>query len=386
MNSPTTSSTGSVRTLERRAGYDIWLLVAATAISMYGALFVLTSSAVHSWQFHLGQIGAIFWNHVARLGLGALVLVAMMFTDYRWLQRIARWAVIAAVLMLIAVLFVKQPHGATAHRWLTLFGISFQPAELTKFALIIYFAMRVSAQEQQSRHAARKLYQGYLMTVGVVLGLVMLEPNLSMAVLILGTAAVLLYLSGVRLKPFILPGLGAIVVFALVAWFTPYMHDRLSSYFAGILDPLQSSYHVKQSLIGIGQGGLAGVGLGASTQKHFFLPEPFKDFIFSIVGEEWGFVGATTLIGMYLLLISRAWRIARNAPDTFGYYVAAGITATLALSAVVNMGVTMGVLPATGQPLPLFSYGGSSLLMTLGAIGVLLNISRQSQSVGSRVA
>jgi cell division protein FtsW len=139
-----------------------------------------------------------------------------------------------------------------------------------------------------------------------------------------------------------------------------------------------SGYQVKQALVGIGQGGLFGVGLGESTQKHFFLPEPHKDFIFSIVGEEWGFVGAVLLLVLYMFLISRAWKIALAAPDEFGYFLGAGICASISLSTVINIGVTLGLLPATGQPLPLFSYGGSSLLMTMASIGILLNISKQS--------
>jgi cell division protein FtsW len=145
------------------------------------------------------------------------------------------------------------------------------------------------------------------------------------------------------------------------------------------MEPARASYHVKQSLIGIGQGGLMGIGLGNSTQKHFFLPEPYKDFIFSIVAEESGFIGALLMLVGFVLLLTRAWRVARGAPDGFGYYLGAGITLTIALSLVVNVGVTLGLLPATGQPLPFVSYGGSSLMMTLGAVGVLLNISRQSQ-------
>ncbi|RPH94009.1 stage V sporulation protein E [candidate division KSB1 bacterium] len=380
MGYPSASTPSSQMNLEKRAGYDVWLLVIALALCVCGAIFVLTSSAAHSWRIHHGDSMAIFWNHVGRLAWGLVCMIVLAFVDYHILGKFARWIWFGAFASLIVVLILPQPPGATAHRWIYLRGFSFQPAELAKFALVNYLAMRFAAMcDDPFAFDKRKIYRGALIITFATFVFVLIEPNLSMALLVLGTSSLLFFLSGIRLKPFILVGAASAVPLGLIAWLTPYMHSRLDAFFSGILDPLKTSYHVKQSLIGIGQGGVAGLGLGASTQKHFFLPEPYKDFIFSIVGEELGLAGAVLLLFAFAMLLVRAWQISRRAPDNFGYYLGAGITLAIALSFIINVGVTLGLLPATGQPLPFISYGGSSLMMTLGAVGILLNISRQSQ-------
>jgi cell division protein FtsW len=371
--------------LEKRVGYDVWLLAATLALCICGAIFVLTSSAAHSWQQYGGDSMAIFRNHVGRVGWGIVCLIVLTFVDYHRLIDLARPVMILAIVALIAVPFCPQPSGATAHRWIYYHGFSFQPAELAKFALINYLAMRFGAHfEDPFAHDRRKIYWGALIVCVVVFGLILLEPNLSMAVLTLGTVSLLFYISGIRLKPLFILGSACILPFSAIAWLTPYMRVRLTAYFDGVVNPLHAGYHVKQSLIGIGQGGFFGLGLGGSTQKHFFLPEPHKDFIFSIIGEELGLLGALCILAGFVFFFTRAWKITRQAPDGFGYFLGAGITCAIALSFIINVGVTLGLLPATGQPLPFISYGGTSLMMTLGAVGVLLNISRQSQPSASR--
>lgn len=378
------ASPQSPMTMERRAGYDVWLLALTLGLCLCGAIFVLTSSAVHSWRLYHGDSMAIFISHLKRLGWGLVCMAGMTFVDYHLLSRFARWLWLTTFGMLIVVLFLPQPAGATAHRWIYLGSFSFQPAELAKFALIAYVAMRLAAlRDDPFVFDRRKVYRGILAVALLTFALILMEPNLSMAMLVLGTSALLIFLSGVRLKPLAIFAAAMALPLACVAWLTPYMHSRLTAYISGIIEPVRAGYHVKQSLIGIGQGGLTGLGLGNSTQKHFFLPEPFKDFIFSIVAEESGFIGAILLLAGFTLLLARAWRIALRAPDSFGYYLGTGITFTIALSLFVNVGVTLGLLPVTGQPLPFISYGGSSLMITLGAVGVLLNISRQSQRPSS---
>jgi cell division protein FtsW len=370
--------------LERRAGYDVWLLATTLALCVCGAIFVWTSSAARAWNMAGGDSATIFWSHMGRLGWGLACMTAMSFVDYHILDRqVARIATLAAIGLLIVVLFMPQPHGATAHRWIYLKGFSFQPAELAKFALINYLAFRFGAHYGDPFATdRRKVYIGSLLVAVFAIALILIEPNLSMTVLVFGTSALLFFLSGIRLKPLLILASASAVPLSLAAWLTPYMHSRLTAFVAGIVDPLQAGYHVKQSLIGIGHGGLTGLGLGGSTQKHYFLPEPYKDFIFSIVGEEAGLIGSVILLAAFAFFLARAWKIARSAPDSYGYFLAAGITCAIAISVVINVGVTLGLLPATGQPLPFISYGGSSLMMTLGAVGVLLNISKQSQHRG----
>jgi len=384
MSVPFVGTPSSSNTIERRAGYDVWLLAATLALCICGAIFVWTSSAAHSWRMAGGDSATIFWSHIGRLGWGLVCMVVLSFVDYHVLNnRTARAAIALALALLVAVLFVPQPSGATAHRWIYIRGFSFQPAELGKFALINYLACRFGNNFGDPFSLdLRKIYVGSLLISIFIIGLILVEPNLSMTALVLGTAALLFFLSGIRLKPLLILAGASAVPLSLAAWLTPYMHTRLTAYVEGIVDPLRAGYHVKQSLIGIGQGGLTGLGLGGSTQKHFFLPEPYKDFIFSIVGEEAGLIGAILLLAGFGLFLARAWKIARNAPDGYGYYLASGICCAVAISLTINVGVTLGLLPATGQPLPFISYGGSSLMMTLGAVGVLLNVSKQSQRRG----
>ncbi|MBU0692899.1 putative lipid II flippase FtsW [bacterium] len=367
--------------MDKQAGYDVALLLTTLLLCFCGAVFVLTSSAVHSWQIFEGNSHTIFWNHVIRLGLGLAVLITLTFVDYHVYEKLARPLVFFSILLLIAVFFLPQPSGATAKRWIYLAGFSFQPAEIAKFVLITYLAMRFAALREQPfyQNEAKALW-GCMFVAALIMLMIVIEPNLSMALLISGIVCLLFFIAGAKLRGLVIPAIATLSCFTLVAALNSYMQKRISDFLAGIVDPFQSSYHVYQSLVGIGNGGFLGVGLGQSTQKHFFLPEPYNDFIFSIIGEELGILGASALLICFVLLLSRGWKIARNAPDAFGYFLAAGITISFALSFVINIGVTLGVLPATGQPLPFISYGGTSLMISLGAIGVLLNISRQAQS------
>ncbi len=365
--------------LQKRVGYDVVLLIVTLALCTAGGIFVLTSSAAHAWASFKGNTYAIFQSHMIRLMIGLVLMVILSFIDYRVFARIARGVIVLALATLIAVLFMPQPHGATAHRWIYIYGFSFQPAELAKFALISYIAMRFAAHDDDPFSSdRRKIFTGIAILTVIMLSLIVFEPNLSMALMIFATVSLMMFIFGFPLKPLVLLGSALAIPMGLVAWFTPYMHERLISYVDSLLHPLKAGYNVKQSLVGIGHGGVFGIGLGSSTQKHFFLPEPYKDFIYSIVGEELGFWGATLLLLAFLLLLTRAWRISRNAPDQFGYYLGTGITFALALPFIINVGVTLGVLPATGQPLPFISYGGSALMMNLGAVGILLNISKQA--------
>lgn len=367
-------------TLHERAGYDVFLLLLTLALCVCGTIFILSASAAHSTAAFHGNSFAIFQSHALRLVMGLSCMLVLSLVDYHLLDRYARGIWIAAMTALVAVLILPQPPGVTAHRWLYLIGMSFQPAELAKFALVCYMAMRFAAVEIEHATASqKKLYIGTLSVALLTAGFVLVEPNLSMTLMILMTAAFLFFVCGAPLKPMMGLAAATVVPLGLIGWFTPYMHSRLVSYVDAVLHPMRAGYQVKQSLIGIGQGGLFGLGLGESTQKHFFLPEPYKDFIFSIVGEELGILGAVVLLVGFSLLIARAWRISVNAPDRFGYYLGAGITFVITVSFVVNIGVTLGLLPTTGQPLPFISFGGSSLIMNLAAVGVLLNISRQTQ-------
>ncbi|MCB1058668.1 MAG: cell division protein FtsW [Calditrichaeota bacterium] len=360
---------------------DIPLIGAVMMLCIAGVVFVFTSSAAHSWQTTNGDSITFLTNHLQRLAAGIVVLVFFYHFRYQLIEKLARPVLLAAFVGLIAVLILPKLPGTTAKRWIVLFGLSIQPAELAKYALIAYLSKRLSEIDDSSFPAdrKRKLY-ALLGLVILTLGLIIIEPNLSMVILISGVTMTLLLLHGLEWKKILLLlpigglGVGGILMIK------PYMVERIDAFVKGISDPLHASYHIRQSLIAIGQGGVTGLGLGQSTQKHYYLPEPYNDSIFSIIGEETGLIGALLLLSAFLVVIVRGWKIAMNAQDRFSYYLAAGITSSLACSMIVNIGVNLALLPATGQPLPFVSYGGTSLVMSMAAVGVLMNIAKQQNT------
>lgn len=360
---------------------DFPLLGAVAALCILGVVFVFTSSAAHSWQTTNGESVAFLSNHLQRLTAGIFALVLFYHVRYQFIERIARYVLLTAIIALVIVLFLPKLQGTTAKRWIVLFGLSFQPAELAKYALIAYTAKRLSEIDDSSFPVDRKKKLNTLLgTITLTLGLIILEPNLSMVILICGITLTLLLLHGIEWKKLLMIFPVAIVGVGTVLALKPYMVNRIIAFIDGISNPLETSYHIRQSLIAIGQGGWIGLGLGQSTQKHYYLPEPYNDSIFSIIGEETGLAGSLMLIIIFLVVVTRGWKIALNAQDRFSYYLAAGITASLACSMMINIGVNLALLPATGQPLPFVSYGGTSLVMSLAAIGMLLNIAKQQNT------
>ncbi|MBK6767067.1 MAG: cell division protein FtsW [bacterium] len=361
-----------------RPALDFPLLASVAILCIAGVVFVFTSSAAHAWQATGGQSLTFLSNHVQRLAAGVAAAFLFYHVRYQFLEKRARPVLLIGLLGLIIVLFSPQLPGTTAKRWILLAGISIQPAEIAKYAVLVYAARRLSEIDDSPFPADRKRkFNGLLIVCAIALLLVGLEPNLSMVILTAAMLFCLFFLHGLEWKKIaVMIPVGVLSVTGVVLA-KPYMLERIRAFLQGISDPMSASYHVQQSLIAIGQGGWFGLGLGQSTQKHYYLPEPYNDSIFSIVGEESGFVGAALLVIAFSVLIIRGWKIAMNAQDRFAYYLAAGITTSLACSFVINVGVNVALLPATGQPLPFVSYGGSSLVMSLAAVGVLLNIAKQ---------
>jgi len=366
---------------QTRPPLDFFILVSVSLLCIAGVIFVFTSSAAQAWQGTGGSSMTFLTNHLQRMLAGFAALVFFYHVRFQFLERIARGALIGALILLVLVLFLPKLPGTTARRWISIFGLSFQPAEIAKYALLIYVSRRLSEIDESSFPVERKKKFNWLLgIIGLTLGLIIIEPNLSMVLLIGGTIGALLVLHGLEWKKLLMmlpvgaAGVGAILLVK------PYMVERISAFIAGISNPMNTSYHVRQSLIAIGQGGVFGLGLGESTQKHYYLPEPYNDSIFSIVGEEAGLLGTLLLLSAFLVLIARGWKVALRAQDRFSYYLAAGITISLAASMIINVGVNLALLPATGQPLPFVSYGGTSIVMSLAAVGMLLNIAKQQNT------
>lgn len=317
----------------------------------------------------------------AALGLAAMYAASLV--DYHIWHKLA-WPIMGlSLLLLVIVLFMPEYNGCK--RWIVLPGLgTLQPSEIAKFAVVLVFSHIISLNHDRMQgFAAGVLPFGILL--GLVAVLMLLEPHLSGTLLILSIGAVLMFVGGTGLRWFALAGgLGVGAVFAAVLalpQLVPYADDRLSSWRDPFADPLGEGHQTIQSLYAIASGGVAGLGLGNSRQKYLYVPEPQNDFIFSILCEELGFVGAALVIFLFLLLLLRGITLAVRARDKFGALLVVGFVVQVVLQAILNIAVVTNTIPNTGISLPFFSSGGTSLLMLLGEMGIVLSVSRQTDAV-----
>jgi cell division protein FtsW len=341
---------------------------------MFSVAFVYSASASFA-DVKYGSSEELVWNHAAKVLIGLVLMIVFAKIDYRNLQGISATSVLIGVGFLLMVL-VMGTEIKGASRWVRIGPFNFQPSELAKFAVVLHTAHLLSAPRATLRHWKTGIVPvlGWMLPVVV---LIALQPNLSTASVIFLIVMVMMFLADVNGKHLAaVVGAGAVIA-GLYAVSAEYRLRRLMVFFGmGEDEPVR--YQLDQALIAFGNGGITGVGPGQSRQRDWFLPESYGDFIFSIVGEEYGFIGVSLLIIAFVLIMWRGYTVAKKAPDAFGRLLAAGITTTLAVYAFVNAGVTCGVLPTTGLPMPFISYGGSSVFFSAIAVGVLLNISSQA--------
>lgn len=350
---------------------DTFLLGIVVVLSLFGLLMIYNASSVRAFmdfgdRYHFLSDQAIWLS----LGLTALVIFSVF--DYHKLYYIALPLLIIALISLILVFIPGIGAGAKgANRWIDLRFMRLQPAEFVKLALAIYLAAWFSNKEK-SRLLA------FSLLIGAILLLVILEPDLGTASIILGQTTIIYFLSGASLKHFIIsfPIIG--LIWALAIKLEPYRATRLMS-FINLNKSLDDiGYHLKQILIALGSGGIYGLGIGNSRQKYGYLPESMTDAIFPIIAEELGFIGANILIFLFIIVIWRGFLIAMRAKDNFGRLLGAGIISFLGLQIIINLGAMTALFPLTGVPLPFISYGGSALIVDMAAVGILLNISKQT--------
>ncbi len=363
--------------MPRKLTPDLWLLAVVAALLSLGVVMVYSASAIvaaerfHDPSFFLKK--QLFW---ALLGAAAL-LVALRF-DYRRLQGLG-WPLLAvAGVLLVAVLVppLAQPVNGT-RRWLRLGPASFQPAELAKLALVVYLAAHLAGHQDRLADFRRGLLPP-LLVAGSLAALVLAQPDLGNCLALLAVTFALLFLAGAPARHLGLLVGAALPLLAAAVWLAPYRVRRVMTFLDPWSDPRGSGFQIIQSWLALGSGGMLGRGIGESKQKLFYLPEAHTDFIFAIVGEELGFVGAVAVVALFAVLVWRGLRVGLRAPDPFGAYLALGITALIAVQTLVNLGVVTGSLPTKGLPLPFISFGGSALLVTMLATGVLLNISQHA--------
>lgn len=354
---------------------DSILLGSATVITLFGLLMVYDASSVRAFIDFNGDKFHFLRDQAMWVGLGFTMLIIFSYVNYHKLYFLALPLLVSALICLILVFLPGIGAGAKgANRWIDLYFLSFQPAELVKLSLAIYLSAWFSNKEK-----GRLL--SFALLICAVLLLVVLEPDLGTASIILFEAIMIYFLSGGTIKHFIysIPVIG-LLWFVLIK-IEPYRASRLTG-FLNVNNSLSGiDYHLKQILIALGSGGFLGLGIGNSRQKYGFLPESMTDTIFPIIAEELGFIGASILILLFIIIIWRGFYIAGNAKDTFGKLLAAGIISFIGVQIVINLGATTLLFPLTGVPLPFVSYGGSALVIDMISIGILLNISKQIHPV-----
>ena len=355
---------------------DFTLLI--TIILLLGiGLVMLLSASSPSALADTGDSYYYFKRQLIFAILGVVAMFAISKIDYRFYQKFYIHSYVISIILLVAVLLVgREINGA--QRWIYLTEtFSFQPSEMVKFLIIVFYA-EILVKNRDDLSKFKNGFLKHFFWVLPIIGLLLLQPHFSASVVILGIVVVMMLVAGCKFRHFLTAGSILIPIVIVLVVLEPYRLQRVLTFLDPWQDATGDGWQVIQSLYAIGSGGLFGVGLGDSTQKYLYIPEPHNDFIFSIIGEELGFLGCVLIILLFAVFIWRGILIAMKSPDMFGSLMAIGITALIAIQVIINIAVVTSSMPATGMPLPFFSYGGTALFIILCEMGVLLNISRAS--------
>jgi cell division protein FtsW len=366
----------------RRSRVVLLLIGATAALTAIGLIMVLSASSVSSYA----QYGSSFL-FFKRQAIYALVGTIFLLLTSR--MRYAVWQRLSVPLLGVSVVLltlVLHPGAGTvaggSARWIAVGPVTVQPSELAKLA-VIAFAATILARKADVLHRPLHLIVPILPVVGLVCGLIMLQPDMGTTLIVSASVALLVFAAGARMRHLLLALVGGSGLGLMLIMSAGYRKERLMSFLHPCADRINAGWQLCQSLIGLGSGGWLGVGLGQSRQKWMYVPNAHTDFIFSILGEELGLIGELVVLTLFGVLLYAGIRVALRAPDRFGRLLAAGIVGWIGLQTLVNLGAVTGLLPVTGVPLPFVSFGGSSLVVTLAAVGILLNIARSPKPAGS---
>ncbi|WP_027632870.1 stage V sporulation protein E [Clostridium hydrogeniformans] len=352
---------------------DFILFSTIMVLLAIGIVMVYSASS----YFALHKYGDSMFFFKRQLLWGVLGFVAMVFTmsiDYHKYKKYAFIGLLGCIPLLIAVFFFPPVNGA--RRWINLGIVTFQPSEITKYAVAIFLAASMSNQGEKMKEFKKGVLP-YLLISGFFAGLILLEKNMSIATVIMTLTLIVMFVAGSNFKHLVSIVLGVFIPGLLaLAFAAPYRRARMLNFLDPWKDAAGNGYQLIQSFYALGSGRILGLGLGASRQKAFYMPEPHNDFIFAIIGEELGLIGCLFVIAMFLIFIWRGITIAQKSKDTYGTLLAVGITSVIAIQAVINIAVVTGSMPVTGVPLPFISSGGTSLVINMIAMGILLNVSR----------
>ena len=357
--------------------YDPLIFMSVFLLIGLGLIMVYSSSAAIAYQ-KFNDPYYFFKRQLSWIILGALLMSFFMRLDYSALQNITYPALIITLLLLVLVLFPqfgKKVGGA--QRWLQLGGFTFQPSELAKFTLILYVVHSLVKKQEK----IKDFFYGYLpnlVVLGVFSILFLLQPDMGTTVIMLTVIFILFFIAGIKFSHLFYSILMLLPALCAAVLNSEYQRNRIVSFLNPEKDPLGSGYQIIQSFLAFGRGNIFGMGLGDGRQKLFFLPEPHTDFIFSIIGEELGFVGTVIVVLLFLVIIWRGVQIALKSHDLYGAYLSLGLTSLIGVQAMVNLAVSVGLLPTKGLTLPFVSMGGSSLIVSMVSAGVLLNISKKA--------
>ena len=359
--------------MKQRTGHiDLYVFLSVLALMLFSVGVVYSASVSISGARHDGDYNYLFRNHSIRVILGVAALFVGMFVDYHLYKKISKILLLVAI-ALLAYTLVGGTVVKGAQRWVSFGPLSFQPSEFAKFALVIHLAVLLDAKQKYITEF-RNAFLPLLIWIAAVVGLVFLQPNFSTGSIILGLSFMVLFVGRVNIRHLAAVALAGIPIVLVYAVSATYRWNRIMAHFTGEGGEA-GNYQVEQAIIGLGSGGLFGVGMGMSKQRELFLPESYTDFIFAIVGEEYGFIGAALVMLLFAVIMIRGMKIAKRATDDLGRFLAVGITCTITVYAIINAMVTTGLLPTTGLPMPLLSYGGTTIIFTAYALGVLINIS-----------
>ncbi len=363
--------------MAKRVSVDRWLFTVTLLLVFVGLVMVFSASAVMARE-QFGSPYAFLSKQLIWAMAGLVAMVVAMRVDYRCYKHPALVFSLMGLttLLLISVFFLDRSHNT--HRWLRAGGFSFQPSELAKPMLILFLAYFLEARTKTMDDWRNTLAPAAAPVV-VLLGLIVLEPDLGTAIACAGIAACILYVAGMRMRYFAYAFGASLVPLYFLIFHVSFRRERILAFINPYAERQKAGFHLIQSLIAVGTGGITGTGLMEGKQKLFYLPEPHTDFIFAVTAEELGLVGALFVVTLFAVFLWRGMRASWRTEDIFGRYLAVGITSMVVLQAFINISVVLGMMPTKGIPLPLVSYGGSSLFVTLACVGMLLNITKQAE-------
>ncbi len=365
--------------MKRKTKIDYILLITVLGLAAFGLVMIASASAIRSYEVTDGVSNNFFlYQQSISLFFGVLALVFCTLLNYRFWQKYSFWFLLFAIALLVSVWIpgLASPLN-NSHRWISIGSIFFQPSEVAKLLFVIFIAHFLSSKGK----IIQTFWGGFVPFIFLLIlipGLVIIQPDLGTAAIFIFVGIAMFYVAGARISQILaLVPIGIAGIWLAVKT-APYRLGRIIAFFNPSQDELGIAYHSRQALIAIGSGGLWGLGFGNSIQKYNYLPDPMSDSIFAVIAEEMGFIRTAIIFSILVFFVWRAYQISKKAPDDFSKLLALGITTWFATQIIVNIAAMLGALPLTGIPLPFISYGGTALIVNLAAVGILLNISKES--------